>query len=191
MMKSALSSLLAFAVIAGATAAEAATKKVKLDVNELAGDGTMAVAHMGLSITIDDAGLGIVSVPFVLPANYKANSTLKVKVHYAIEETGCNLLAGAAGVLRARKGKLPSILGSSDAGSGLTTVGGEIFAAPAVAGALATKTVRVARPTAGTILSQKPGDTVTLMFGRAGFVAGDTCTSSMAVTGATILYETN
>lgn len=191
MFKSTLFSILALSVVASASTAEAGTKKIKLDVNEFEADGNFAVPELGFSVTISDAGPGIVSVPFVLPANYKTNSTLTVKMNYAIEDTGCNVMAGAVAVLRARKGKLPSVLDYADVGSGISTVGGLVFAAPAVAGSVASRTMKVERPTAGNILTQKAGDTVTLVFARVGIAADDTCTSSLAVTGATIIYETN
>jgi hypothetical protein len=189
MIKAAIATLAVLAAISAT--AEAGTRKIKLTVSQLAPDGENVNRYLGNAVYMSDEGWGFVSVPFVLPGDYKTNSTITVKLDYSHEQAGCSLHAGGQGVFRVRKGKPPSDLNLNDPGVGLTSVGGLIFATPSPAGTVASRTFKISKPTEGPILSQKAGDTISMNFFRDGGAAEDTCVSSLAITGATIIYETN
>jgi hypothetical protein len=191
MSKTVLSSLLALALLAGASTAEAGTKKVRLDYNELNPDGIISGTLMGMYTIMGDAGLTFVTVPWVLPSDFKTNSTIKMKVHLATAEIACNVFGGVVAVMRARPGKITSALGIGDAGHGITNATGLVYAVSPTAEKLFAHSSTLAKPTAGTITSQKAGDMLSVMFAREGTNVADTCTDALLVSGVTFTYETN
>ncbi len=76
--------LLGAALLAASASAEAATKKIRLDANEL-GFLMPSDGRFGYSVLLPDGALSIVTVPFVLPADYKKNSQIKVRINYTTE----------------------------------------------------------------------------------------------------------
>lgn len=190
MHKSIIYSLLALAVFAGASAAEAGTKKIKLDANELESDGTNSFMALGYAIVMPDAVASFASVPVVLPPNYKKNSQVTVRINYAIGDTGCAVAISPAAVLRVRKGK-PLVIGETNVpGTGLVFSGNTTVNAPATETQVFSQAVQLSKATVGEILDQKAGDTLTVLFVRVGNAAPDTCTNELAAVGATVTYET-
>ena len=190
MTKTLLSSLIALSLFAAGSAAEAATKKIKLDANEL-GFISPATGGDGISVNLPDAATSFVTVPVVLPADFKKNSQLKFKINYTIGQIGCNLALTPYIVLRVRNGKAPAGGVVNVAGTGLVFAGSTTVAAPAVSGAVFSHTAVLNKPTVGAMTSQQAGDTITVAFIRGGSAAADTCTNGLGATGATIIYQTN
>lgn len=190
MTKTLLSSLIALSLFAAGSAAKAATKKIKYDANEL-GFIAPATGGDGISVNLPDGATSFLTIPVVLPADYKKNSQIKFKINYSIGQTGCNLVLSPYIVLRVRNGKAPAGGVVNVAGSGLLFAGSTTVAAPAVDGAVFSHTAVLNKPTAGAMTSQQAGDTITVAFLRSGSAGADTCTNGLAATGATIVYQTN
>jgi hypothetical protein len=190
MSKTLISSLIALSFFAAGSAAEAATKKIKYDANEL-GFIAPAIGGDGFSVVQIDGVTSFLSVPVVLPADYKNNSQIKVKVNYSINQTGCNLLLSPFAVLRARSGLPPSggLIGAP--GIGLAVVGSTTVATPAITSQVFSQATLLNKDTVGAVTSQKAGDTITIYFARGGGAVADTCTNGLNATGATIIYQTN
>ncbi len=182
--------LLGAALLAASASAEAATKKIKLDVNELVAIAPSTFV-LGLAITIPDGALNAVSVPFVLPADYKKNSQVKIKINYYAGQTGCNFALTPYLVFRARPGRAPTGGAVNTAGTGLVFSGSTIVAAPAVTGAVFSQTALLNKQTGSPMVDQKAGDMITVVFARDGSSVTDTCINAIATVGATIVYQTN
>ncbi len=94
-------------------------------------------------------------------------------------------------VFRVRFGARPDRGAVNVPGSGLIFAGSVTVAVPAANDTVFGQTVLLNKPTAGSVLNQKAGDTLTMIFARDGSDAADTCTDVLEAVGATVVYKTN
>jgi hypothetical protein len=172
-------SLVLAAVAAFALAGPAFAAKRSFSIPTSAMTPMMQAFDAGM-IVLENTGTPMVRINFSLPVDYKAGSTVKLRLTFASDKT-CNSQISIYGAMRARPGTKysNSVAGITVAGGGAMTMKADV---------VSVKTVEI-RPAAN-FAGQKPGDYFALILLREADAFADNCSSFMALLHGEIRYIT-
>jgi hypothetical protein len=128
------------------------------------------------------SGLSGFYFDFILPADYKPGSTVKIFMNLMTPASGCAALVVPDGVRRGRRGEVAV----ADA-AGLIGADGTYAADFGDPFVVLRKAYRL-KPT-GAFPGQKPGDYIAVLMRRDADGVGDTCAADVAVWGITVDYK--
>lgn len=168
-MKSAFFGILAIAAGFAATPALAATRSIVLPPGTIAAG--LNATQLGYGVTLSSAANSTFIVPFVIPADYKEGTVLKLRLNFT-SSSACAIVMKADFASRIRSGKQ-----LHESTEGISPIGLITAVSPGnVVGFR--KTFEIKGPKTASFTGVKPGDTYLIRFSRAKTDPGDTCSTA-------------
>jgi hypothetical protein len=128
-------------------------------------------------------------VNLTLPGNYKKNSPVSIALRMLTEAGSCAIEFAPSAVYRFRNNALLAVQLAT--GGGLSQQGPATYLVSTAGGLVHTRKFKLQKAAAGTILDQRAGDNIVLMFHRKGTSGQDTCANDLTATQARITYTAN
>jgi hypothetical protein len=152
--------------------------------------GTTATFATGFGpnagIIFPDNSTGDLAVGFTIPPDYTPGTPLVVRFLWHTTATACEISFRANSLSVARAGR-NHLVGPGSVSAGMTVVGGELLAAPAVSNQTNETLMTIVSPVAGTDLA--PGDAINFGMFRSGAAGTDTCGAAMTIQGLGVEYQ--
>ncbi len=182
-----ISTLALAGLFVASSSAFAATRNFTIAGNLIENNTGATPSAVGITFPsgVDSSG----AINFLIPKDYKKNSTIKLKVRYLLGVGACSIELTVDGAVRLRVGAEPSIgLGPA---SGAQVSGSAVVTLTSMVPKSFVKEITVKPVGSGSIANQKAGDNVIVVFGRNGTSGSDTCAGSAAATSVKVEYTTN
>jgi hypothetical protein len=180
-------------LLASTAVAAAGTKSfiIKGSDMQTANGGAISGATIGFTGVSLANTFSDVVVNFTVPADYKKNSPISIKLRMFLGGVSCTISLGAAGVYRYRPGVDVTV-----ETVGLTNDNGDVFTRPASLTEINTRSYTLRKAgggpfVTGSIADQRAGDGISAIIRRAGSSISDSCTDLLIINSAKITYTTN
>jgi hypothetical protein len=150
---------------------------------------TPPAVRQGVLVLLPNTGLPAFGLTFVLPVDYRRNSTVRLSLLMATSGNGaCRVHFTPIVLIRRRQGVNDVFRAPPGAGSGLTVTNGS-ETQQLIPGTDSAKFYTIGRAASGAFSEMLAGDVVSIGFVRRSALAEDTCTGSLVIYGGEVSYR--